>query len=83
MPTLASYASRDSSRLGPLAVSISMLAGSIISVAWLVYSSQRAEGQKVLIAQGVSYDVGTLLPGAVASAIVLAFGALAVGRSRK
>ncbi len=83
IPTLVSYLSRDCSRLRPLAVSISMLSGFIISIAWLVYSSRRDEGQKVKIAQDVSYDVGTLLPGVVASAVVLAVGALAVGRSRK
>ncbi len=83
LPTLVSYLSKDGSRFKPSVVSISMLAGFIISLAWLVYGSLSGQGQVIAINKELSIDVGTLLPGAVASAIVLTVGAVAVGRSRK
>ena len=82
-PTLVSYSSRPTSRLSPLVVSISMAAGFIISVGLLVYSSQFEQGLTVSFGEGASFDVGTLLPGALVSGLVLLSGWAVGGRSRR
>lgn len=83
LPTLASYVWRDSGRLSPSVVTASMLIGFIISVSWLIYGSQTGQGQVVRFAGGTEIDVGTLLPGALASGTVLAIGALTQKRSKR
>ena len=83
LPTLVSYVSKRPERFAPHVVSISMLSGFIISLAWLVWTKSRGQGQAVTLATGVEFDIGTLLPGVAAGALVLLVGSMALGRSRK
>jgi SSS family solute:Na+ symporter len=84
IPTLLGYLSHRPGRQRALVVSISMLSGFIISLGWLLYGSRIVEGQATGVLKGVSFDdIGTLLPGAVASAVAYAIGTLAVGRSTR
>jgi len=75
MPVMFSYFAGKKLRLTGLTVSLSMVAGFTASLAWLVYSSQRAPDLQLV--------VGTLLPGAVVSGLVLGTGALLGGRRTK
>jgi SSS family solute:Na+ symporter len=82
-PTLLSYLAKEPRRVSPAVVTVSLVLGFIISLAWLLYGSLSRKGLAVEVAQGVTYDVGTLLPGALVGGVVLALGTMAVGRSRR
>jgi SSS family solute:Na+ symporter len=82
-PALVSYLSKRPARFTAELVSISMLTGFIISLAWLVQTSRSGQGQAVRLYEGVSFDVGTLLPGALAGGLVLWLGAAVRGRSKR
>lgn len=83
IPTLVSYLSKQPGRIPPKAVSVSMLSGFIISVAWLAWTMSRGQGQTVNLAEGVEFDIGTLLPGVAVGALTLVVGTAVLGRSRK
>lgn len=73
LPVLLSYLARRKWRPSSLTVSVSMVAGFAVSLAWLIYSGPR-EPDLLLV-------VGTLLPGAVVSSLVLGIGGFLRGRS--
>ncbi len=81
-PTLSGYLASRPSRLSPSVVAVSMLSGFIISLAWLVWTKSRGQGQAVTLAKGVEFDIGTLLPGALVGGIVLLAGLAVAGRSK-
>jgi SSS family solute:Na+ symporter len=82
IPTLVSYLSKRPERLHSGAVALSMLCGFIISLAWLVFTWSREQGQTVNLAKGVEFDIGTLLPGVAVGALALAVGSAVLGRSK-
>ncbi|MCH8979746.1 MAG: hypothetical protein IH945_10970 [Armatimonadetes bacterium] len=75
LPVMFSYLAGRKWRLTSLTVSISMVAGFGVSLVWLVYSGQREPDLQLV--------VGTLLPGAVVSSLVLGIGAFLGGRSTR
>jgi SSS family solute:Na+ symporter len=79
VPTLASYLG---GRLRSTPVAISMLCGFIISLAWLLYGSQSGKGLVIAVTADQSIEVGTLLPGVVASLLALVLCTVALGRSK-
>jgi hypothetical protein len=82
VPTLVSYLTPDGGRLRSATVSISMLSGFIISLAWLLYGSLSGKGLVIAFSADRSIEVGTLLPGVLASLFALALCGMALGRSK-
>lgn len=82
VPTLLGYVSRSPGRFAPSVVAVSMVVGFIISMVWLVWTKSHGQGQAVTLAKGVEFDIGTLLPGAVAGSLVLMVGLAVKKRSK-
>jgi len=92
MPVLLAYRSGANTRTSQATICVSMAAGFLVSIAWMIYGythgneqlmiilQRTADGYRLVVPgvatdqQGLKIAVGTLLPGLLTSALVIALG---------